>query len=199
MNYREYNDSELVSYIYEHNEEANEIMFSKYRPLINSISRRYYPQCMNTGLELSDLIQEGMIGLSYAINSYQDNKEASFYTYARTCIERKILSTVLGTDRLKNKILNESISFEGNGEVSLLELISDNSKNPEKMIISYEKEQEIYDLAKRILTDMEFQVFELKANGFTYREIASTLDVSPKIIDNALQRIKAKMKKELNN
>lgn len=198
MDYTKYNDSELLSYIREQNEEANELMFIKYKPLINSISKKYYPKCSARGLEMSDLIQEGMIGLSYAIISFKDSKDTSFYTYAKTCIERKILSTVLGTERLKNKILNESISFEsGNDESNILDFLGDDSINPEKMVVSRESINELYDLAKKILTDLEEQVFELKASGFNYKEIADILGLEPKMIDNALQRIKNKLKKHM--
>ena len=112
MQYREYNDYELLNYISENNEEANEILFEKYKPLIVNISNKLYKYCKNKGLELNDLIQEGMLGLNLALKKYDQNKDASFYTYARKCIERKIISLVVSTCRLKHKILNDSVSFE---------------------------------------------------------------------------------------
>lgn len=200
MEYKDYNDQELLSYIKEQNEEANEIMFNKYKPLINKIAIKNYAKCVNKGLELSDLIQEGMVGLSYAITSYSDNKEASFFTYAKTCIERKILSTVIGSGRLKNKILNESIPYETqNDDINIIDVIKDDRINPENLAINYEKEQEINDIAKEVLTSKELQVFELKLSGFDNKEIADILEVEYKTVDNALQRIKTKLKKQLNN
>lgn len=198
MDYKEYNDEELLSYIREQNEEANELMFTKYKPLIKKIAKEHYNKIGNKGLELSDLIQEGMIGLSYAISSYNEDKEASFYTYAKTCIERKILSTLRVTNTLKNKILNESIPYElENQDINIIDIISDDTLNPLNMIIDYEQEQEIYEVAKSSLTPLELQVFELKMSGFDYREISDILEVDSKIIDNALTRIKTKLKKHL--
>lgn len=198
MDYKEYNDEELLSYIKEQNEEANELMFTKYKPLIKKIAIEHYNKIGNKGLEISDLIQEGMIGLSYAISTYSEDKETSFFTYAKTCIERKILSSLKINNRLKNKILNESIPYEvESSDINLIDVISDETLNPLNIIINYEKEQEIYQIAASTLTELELQVFELKLSGFDYKEISELLKTDYKTIDNALQRIKTKLRKKL--
>lgn len=89
MDYKEYNDYELLDYISENNSDANEILYNKYIPLINSIAKSLYKYCKNQGLELNDLCQEGLLGLNYAIKTFDDTKDNTFYTYARTCIKRK--------------------------------------------------------------------------------------------------------------
>lgn len=201
MQYREYNDYELLNYISENNEEANEILFEKYKPLIVNISNKLYKYCKNKGLELNDLIQEGMLGLNLALKNYDKNKDASFYTYARKCIERKIISLVVSTCRLKHKILNDSVSFEiKTNETDVFEMVvGDNSYNPEDMMINYETETEIIEKAHNLLTDLEKQVFDLKISGFNYKEIAEILEKDPKTIDNAIQRLKQKMKKAISD
>ena len=196
MKYREYNDYELLSYINEDNEEANNILYEKYRPLIESTSKKIIKYCSNTGLDINDLIQEGMIGLSQAISTFKDTKETSFYTYAKTCIDRKIISIVISSRRLKHKILNESISLEttddfGNEIYSLF--LEDKNSNPLQILEVNESENELIDKTYKLLTDFEKEVFDLKKSGFTYKEIASILDKSPKAIDNALQRIRTKI------
>ena len=212
MQYREYNDYELLNYISENNEEANEILFEKYKPLIVNISNKLYKYCKNKGLELNDLIQEGMLGLNLALKNYDQNKDASsdgknnicmfrIYTYARKCIERKIISLVVSTCRLKHKILNDSVSFEiKTNETDVFEMVvGDNSYNPEDMMINYETETEIIEKAHNLLTDLEKQVFDLKISGFNYKEIAEILEKDPKTIDNAIQRLKQKMKKAISD
>jgi len=92
MNYKDYNDYELINYIRENSEEANEILFEKYKPMIVNLATKMVNYSPNLGLEINDLIQEGMLGLNTAINSFDENDETSFYTYAKTCIERKIIS-----------------------------------------------------------------------------------------------------------
>lgn len=196
MNYKDFNDYELLNYISENNEEANEILFEKYKPLILSFSNKMYKYCSNKGLELNDLIQEGMLGLNLALKNYDQDKDASFYTYAKKCIERKIISLVVSTTRFKHKILNDSVSFEVklNENESFERVIEDNSYNPEEIMMNLERENEIIEKAHTILTDLEKQVFDLKISGFNYKEIASILDKDPKTIDNAIQRLKTKIK-----
>jgi RNA polymerase sporulation-specific sigma factor len=150
-----------------------------------------------TGLELSDLIQEGMLGFSDAIYNFQNDKETIFYTYAKTCVEIKILSQVISTTRLKRRILNESISIEASEEyegVNINQFLKDERENPETLLISDEYINELVKKAEDVLTSFELAVFELKINNFEYKEIAEILDKDIKSIDNALQRIKVKMR-----
>lgn len=201
MRYKEYNDYELLSFINEADEGANEILFEKYRPLIVSIATKMIKYCKGTSLEINDLIQEGMLGLNIAINRFDNNKEASFYTYSKKCIESKMISLVIASRRLKHKILNDSISIEfsnNDGEIINLEnFLSDEKANPEEKLLNEEQESELLDKVKEILTDFEQQVFELRNNGFDYKEISEILDKDTKSIDNALQRIRAKIRKNI--
>ena len=198
MNYKDYNDFELISYIRENSEEANEIIFEKYKPLIVSLATKMVNYSPNLGLEINDLIQEGMIGLSTAINAFNENDEASFYTYAKTCIERKIISTMVAAKRQKHKILNESMSIElytDDNNTSIIDaLVVDNSYNPENVIFQTENEIKLIEEIRKELTPLEEQVFDLKISGFKYREIADILDKELKVIDNALNRLKTKVK-----
>lgn len=200
MEYRDFNDYELLSYIGEQNEEAGEILYKKYQPLITSIATRMYSQIKNKcGIELSDLVQEGMVGFSYAIQSFDESNGAMFYTYAKTCIERKIISTIIASQRLKHRILNESISFNAEAEhkeqIDIDVFLLDNSMNPEKLLISTEDEEELQHKIYYRLSDQERQILELRVNGFTYIEIANLLDISKKKVDNTIQRIRMKLRK----
>ena len=152
----EYNDYELVSYISEGNEEANNIMLEKYQPLINSISLKMLKYCGNNGIEYNDLKQEGMIGLTHAINTFSDQKNSSFYTYAKTCIERKIISAVISSNRLKHKVLNESISYDSEDNI-LDKTLKDDRSNPEKIITSVDIENNLITDVKKKLTDLVFR------------------------------------------
>src|SRR5574344_640863 len=192
MNYKDYNDFELLSYINENNEEANEIMYKKYEPLINSVACSLYRKCPNLGIEINDLIQEGMLGLNKAIGDFNDTKDAIFYTYAYKCIKTTIISYIVKLSRQKHKVLNESISLEITDEEGIREnniVLEDNRLNPETLLISDEKEKEIINIAQKVLTPLELEVFELKLGNLDYKEIARKLAKDPKAIDNALQRI----------
>lgn len=198
MEYKDFNDYELLSYIAEGNEDANNIIIKKYEPLINKIATKMLSYCLNNGLEKSDLIQEGMIGLNHAIDRYQEKEDVLFYTYAKKCIERKIISVVIASNRNKNKILNESISYDDE-ENLLLKFIKSQTPSPEEQVINLELEENLLIKIKKILTDLEEQVFTLLISGFKYREIAEILEKDQKSIDNAIQRIKNKIRKILND
>lgn len=201
MDYRDYNDNEVLSYIYENNEEASEILYKKYEPLINLTATKFFKYCKSSGLELNDLIQEGMMGLTNAINHFDESKDTLFYSFARTCIERKMISIIVSTRRQKHQVLNNSISFESfeDEQNKLDSILSDNSLNPEQQIINKEQTNNFFSKIKEELTDLEMQVLDLKMAGFTYKEIGDILDKDYKAIDNAVQRIRIKVKKILDN
>lgn len=198
MNYKDYNDNEILSYISESNEEAIELIYEKYKPLINKIATNLYKKyCKNTGLDISDLTQEGMLGLNSAINHYKENKDVLFYTYAKKCIERKIISSVIAANRQKHKVLNESISFEIdlNNNINLEAFFGDTEYNPENIVISKESNDELLEKIENVLTNIELQVLQLKLDGFDYKEISQIIDKDVKAVDNAVQRIRTKIRK----
>ena len=194
MNYKEFNDYELLDHIYSCNEDANEIMIYKYRPLTVNLAKKLIKYC-NGGIDLNDLIQEGLVGLNEAVNSFREDKETNFGTYAKLCIERRMYSLVKSTRTYKNKILNESISLEDEDENNIDRFLVDNRTNPSEMVEENDYQEKVLIELNNQLTDLEKQVFELKKNDFNYKEIAEILDKDPKVIDNTIQRIKTKLKK----
>lgn len=199
MNYSDFNDYELIEYANENNEDANNILIKKYEPLIHSIANRMLKSCSYIGLEESDLVQEGMIGLNHAISYFNEQKDIIFYTYAKTCIERRMISTVIAAKRLKHRVLNESISLNAdNDDVSFDKILKDEASNPEKIVMDSEETDKLIEDIKGTLTDFELQVFELMLSYFKYGEIAEILDKEKKQVDNAMQRIKNKVREKLN-
>ena len=200
MKYSDYNDHELLQYISEKNEEAANIMFDKYTPLIQTLANKLIKHAGNLGLETGDLIQEGMIGLNSAILCFDEKKDNIFYTYARKCIESRMISLIVCARRQKHRLLNESISLSEKYEDTSFELedyLGDNSYNPEYRFIEHEEEEELIKNFSKKLTNFEEEVFLLKISGLDYKEISNILDKDRKAIDNALQRIKIKLKNYL--
>lgn len=195
--YNDENDYELLYLVAEENEDAKEMFFEKYRPMVEITALKYFPYVKNKGYELNDLEQEGLLGLNQAIIDFKHQKNVKFVTFARVCVERQIQSLVRNVNRQKHKALNDSISIDYNDLNKgrpLLDILFDNkSLNPEDSFISEEEELELIEEIKKILTDKEFEVFELRIQGFTYQEIASLLNTSTKSVDGALSRIKNKI------
>lgn len=198
--YDDYNDNELIYLIYDFNEDANRILHEKYYKIIKIKVGKYRVLAKKIGLDTNDLMQEGLLGLEEAINSYKDNKDMKFSSFANMCIERQILSVVNYHSRKKHTFLNDSCSIDAEDEKgrTLLDYSLKDDIDPLVMMEKEEEKNSIYDLMTKDLSKLEKEVFELKLNGLDYKEIARLLNKSYKSIDSALQRIRSKLKKILN-
>ena len=184
-------------------EEAVEEVLVFFKPLVNRIARKYFL----VGAGTDDLLQEGMIGLYKAVSTFNKEREASFKTYAALCIKRQILTAIRVANNNKNLPLNAYFSInnqgmivvsvsgddEGGEEEKGIYLASD-VLSPEERLISRENVAEIYEKINKLLSDFEKQVIRLYIDGLNYVEIAKELSKDPKAIDNALSRIKGKLK-----
>ncbi len=196
MEYKNYNDYELLSFVCEGNEDANNIIIEKYEPLINSYASKMLKHCNGNGLDYNDLRQEGFIGLNYAIKYFSEEKNVVFYTFVKKCIERRMISALIASNRQKYKLLNEAISFDN--ECNMLDkILKDDLNNPEVIIENLDGEEKLLNSIRRKLTDFEEQVFELMITDFNYKEIADILEKDKKAIDNAIQRIRNKVKETI--
>ena len=193
----EYNDYELVSMAQEHNEFAINVLHEKYKKIIYNKSRKVYNLLKDKGLELNDVIQEATIGFEEAIMGYNQDDSALFYTFACICIDRQLKTLIVKQGRDKHKILNEAITLECEDDINLYNVISD-EVTPETELINKEEEINLHDKIVDILTELECSVFELKIQGFGYKEISDILDIEIKDIYNAVERIKTKINKVLD-
>lgn len=201
MDYKEYSDSELCSMICENNEDAKEILFKKYKYIIDIIIKKYSLSAVKVGIEYNDLYQEALVGFTDALNSYNENKEASIATFITLCVERKLQNTILKAKTIKNKMFLQALSldYQEDSESPLSEIISDNSKNdPLNNMTNDESYIELIEKIKKELSSGEYEVFTLMVSGLNYIEIAEQLNKNPKQIDNAIQRIKSKIKRIVN-
>lgn len=198
--YDDYNDNELIYLIYDFNEDANRILHEKYYKIIKIKVAKYRVLAKRIGLDTCDLMQEGLLGLEEAINNYRDNKDMKFSSFANMCIERQILSVLNYHSRKKHTFLNDSCSIDVEDEKgrTMLDYSLKSDIDPLMMMEKEEEKNSIYDLMTKDLSKLEKEVFELKLNGLDYREIARLLNKSYKSIDSALQRIRVKLKKILN-
>ena len=112
MNYEELNDNELVYLCSENNEDATIQLINKYKSMILIILKDFKKKYKIVGVEITDLYQEGLIGLLNAINNFKEQKDIKFSTFAFLCIKRKILTAVKNANRKKHSILNESYSLD---------------------------------------------------------------------------------------
>lgn len=197
MNYNKFNDNELVYMIHEDDETATNLIVEKYKPLILKILKDYISEYNIIGIEISDMYQEGLIGLIHAIKTFDKDKDTLFYTYASKCIKTTIMSTIRNTFRNKNRVLNNSYSLDfliDGQKYSLQELFADETNNPDKILEIKEEETSITKKLKSLLSDKENEIFELRLKDLSNKEIASLLDKDIKYIENSMYRIKNKYK-----
>jgi RNA polymerase sporulation-specific sigma factor len=176
--------------------DAEEYLIRKYKNVVRGKANSYFI----VGADNEDIVQEGMIGIFKAIKGYNEDRNASFQTFAEICINRQILTAIKAAQRQKHSPLNNSLSFSdaiSNEADKTLEdtLASDNYSDPEKLYILKE---EMDDLEENIsFSDMELRVWNEYMKGHNYNDIAKKIGKSPKSIDNAIQRTKRKLEEYL--
>ncbi len=194
--YENMTDEELISKYRDGDKQIMDYLMEKYKNLVRKEANAMFL----LGGENDDLIQEGMIGLFKAIQDYNEQKEASFYTFARLCVSRQMYSAIEASKRKKHSPLNSYISLYDNDEDqgSLIDQMeASEESNPEELFISQEYAEVLERKLKDSLSDLEKRVLYMYVSGFDYRTIAKLLDKSDKTVDNALQRIRGKMTKIL--
>ena len=189
----EYNDYELVALAQEKNEDAIELLYNKYRPIIAKKSKYAISYASHHGIDINDIMQEGYIGFDEAIQNFSQDDGATFYTFALLCVDRQIFSYLKKTIQ-KNKLLNDAVAIDEGIE----QLIKDDI-DVENVFLNSDYQANIIEILKKKLTDFELKVFNLKIEGYTFEEIAHVLNRNLKSIYNTFQRIKFKLKKIVNN
>ncbi|MCM1106371.1 MAG: sigma-70 family RNA polymerase sigma factor [Blautia sp.] len=186
----ELTDEALVELIRRGRGEVTDYLLEKYKPLVRKKTNAMYL----IGGETEDLIQEGMIGLFKAIRDYRQDRDSSFYHFAELCVNRQLYSALEASNRKKHFPLNSYVSLSGTESDGEGEVFLGQTKSPEQQVI----EQEVWSDFKKHLTGnlskMENKVLILYLEGYNYIQIAELLQKSPKSVDNALQRIRQKIK-----
>ena len=201
-NFKEMTDEQVVVIAQqEQNEFAIDYIVNKYKNFVRAKARTYFL----VGADRDDIIQEGMIGLYKATRDFRHDKLASFRAFAELCITRQIITAIKSATRQKHAPLNSYISlnkpvYDEESERTLLDIIATSIvTDPEELIISKEELKHIESKMNELLSDLELQVVEYYLNGKSYQYIADKLKRDVKSIDNALQRVKRKLEKHLEN
>lgn len=195
--YGQKTDEELIRMMRGGDKKVVDYLMVKYKNLVRKKARALFL----IGADKDDLIQEGMIGLFKAIRDYNEEKKVSFYNFAELCIGRQMYTAMEASQRKKHAPLNSYVSLyeesEGEEKVPLAEVLqSFSSGNPEDVLIDKENVDAFQEKINTCLSRMEKEVLVLTLQGMDYRQIAQIMEKSPKSVDNALQRIKGKLKKQ---
>ncbi len=177
---------------------AMEQLVNHYKGYVKACSQSYFLM----GADRDDVIQEGMIGLYKAVLSYKPERGVGFKAFAGLCIKRQIVSAVKSAKRQKHIPLNTCLSLDGEDGVVFPETVNgryaSGHLNPEQIMIEKENLLGMKGEINRLLSDFELKVLLCYLSDMPYSEIARCLGREPKAVDNALQRMKKKLEKLLN-
>ncbi len=199
--YADLSDEEVVELAQQGEQFAVEYLVDKYKNFVRAKARSYFL----IGADKEDIIQEGMIGLFKAIRDYKLDKLTSFRAFAELCITRQIITAIKTATRQKHIPLNSYVSlnkpiYDEESDRTLIDILSTTKiTNPEEIIINREEFIFIEKKMGEILSSLEWKVLMAYLEGKSYQEIAVDLKRHVKSIDNALQRVKRKLEKYLED
>ena len=195
--YKDLNDNEVLYMVEENDEYAKEILFQKYRPLIEKYAKKYLEHDKTCGLELNDYIQEGYYALFYAYKNYNKYRNNTFFTYLNLCIKSKMKNLHIGHTTVRNSVLNNSISLSSRvtyeEDTEIIDLIPDDKAILPDVEYDY---NERHNRLKNILLDLPIDqscILELYYNGFSQKDIARLLDINYRKVGQTLDKIKKKL------
>ena len=190
-------DEQVVGLAQQGDSVAVEYLLGKYKNFVRSKARSYFL----IGADHEDIVQEGMIGLFKAVRDYQAERLSSFRAFAELCITRQIITAIKTATRQKHVPLNSYVSlnkpiYDEESDRTLMDVIVEGrAQNPEELIIGRENLVSIRDRVDKVLSSLEQDVLNAYLDGKSYQEIADKLGRHVKSIDNALQRVKRKLEK----
>ena len=186
MNYETLSDDALQQMAVSGDRLAEEELIGRNLKLVRACSRPFFL----AGGDSEDLLQEGMFGLIKAMREYDPGRDASFQTFADTCIRNRLYSVLKAASSGKHLPLNQSVPlnpsfFDANPSFAQVD--------PEVLLIDREKAASLLQSTRKQLSEFEVKILGYYLDGLTCREIAETVGKSPKSVDNAVQRIRRKV------
>lgn len=187
MDYKNVNDYEVMYMVRENNDDAMNLLFDKYMPLIKKLAVKYYDKVKECGIEFEDFIQEGMIALNRAIMNYDENSDTLLYTYISVCIERQFITYCRNLNSQKHCFLNNSVRDE---------CLCKNRCSDSKSFMDYIEIMESFTSLKNNFEFLDSNIFELRYNGFSYKEICTLLDISYSFLESRMSKIRKLLRKK---
>ena len=168
MQYQDFSDSELYSLVCESDENAKELLYIRYKYIIDVLIKKYVSSAKKLGVEYNDLYQEGLVGFADALNHYDESKQVQLATFLSICVERRFQNTILKAGRFKNKMVLDSLSLDHVYEeyqIPLQDMIGDQKDDPLQGITKEEEYHDLLNEIKKVLSHFEYEVFQLLING----------------------------------
>ena len=200
QDYDSMTDEQVVKLAQGTDSQALEYLLNKYKNFVRTKARSYFL----IGADHEDIVQEGMIGLYKSIRDYKEEKLSSFRAFAELCITRQIITAIKTATRQKHIPLNSYISlnkpiYDEESDRTLMDVMAEEGlSNPEEVLIDREDLSVIEGRIGSMLSSLEKEVLVRYIEGKSYIEISQEMNRHVKSVDNALQRIKRKLQKYLD-
>lgn len=179
-------DEVLVSLAQNNDTDALTELIRRYLPLIRRKAGGY----TTSSADRDDLIQEGLIGLLNAVKTFSVAKGAGFKTYCYVCVQNRMLTELEKRFSNKQQALQNYVPLEeldssvGSGEID----------DPFRIVAAQESHDLLMEKAKTLLSGLEQETLSLYLSGHSYEEMARQLNLTTKAVDNALQRVRRKLR-----
>jgi RNA polymerase sporulation-specific sigma factor len=174
-------DSELAAAAKQGLDSAFQALLERYLPVIRSRANRY---AAVVGQDVEDFIQEGMLALVRAVRGFDEASGFLFKTYAVTCINNSMASAI--KKHMRNFVAELPLEETGDDARDTMQ--------PEDMFIEQEDSAKLLWQIQSLLSDFEREVLRHYLRGQSYQEIGVALAAAPKAVDNALQRVRRKLR-----
>ena len=187
-------DDDLLAQARDGDEVAIGDLLSRYRPFVRQVSRRYFVP----GGDQDDVVQEGMIGLYRAVSHYEPGDDRRFRTFAEVCVTRQIFTAIAAARRRKHVALNASVALPDADDDLDPHVIGALLGDPADVVLASEGAASLGRWCRAALTDLELAVLRGFLDERSYEDIAAELGTDSKAVDNALQRIRRKLRTYLD-
>lgn len=193
---KDYPDNELLYLVSEKNEDAINLLYEKYKYIVDITVNKYIRSAYALNVDMDELYQEAYVGYADAIKSYNDDKKMQLRSFISLCVERRLQNFIRRNNTSKIKVLKEAYSFDNEigDDLTLADIVGDNRNNPEVIKEERESLKKLRESIDAVLNSSEKEVFKLLLNDFSYEDIAAILGINLKKVYNIVYRIRAKIK-----
>ena len=190
-----YQDNELIDNMNDNSEEARDVLYEKYKYIVDVIINKYKKMAYYLNIDMQELRQEALLGFSDALYSFNYDKNANLPTFISLCVDRRVDNYVKKHNTVKMRMLKEMISLDDmiGDDISLMDVIGDDT-TPEDLIEDKEESKTLMNDIKNALSDSELEIYKLLVNNFSYDDIGEILNMSTKQIYDSVYRIRKKLK-----
>ena len=191
MNYKNYNDYELIYMVRDNNDNFANILYEKYMPILKKISYEYYQKFDSYGYDYDDFLQEAFVAFQKSLISFDENKNNLFYSFVILCVRRSLMSFCRNISSKKNNLSNKYFL-----DIEDVFVVDDKSN-----VLDMIHQKEIYQIFRDIIFDFSLEVssiLELKINGFSYREIGSLLDIPSSSVEFKSRKARKRLQQKFS-